>query len=311
VPTVKFPLKDPEFVALVECSARLGSDPLLVQGSTGNTSIKTADTLWIKASGHWLANAGQEAMFVPVDLSAARHAIGHHIDPSITTRAPLRASVETAMHCVIPWRVVMHVHSVNSIAWAVRRDGEEQLRERLRGVPWKWIPYVASGLALAREIEHAVFADPGTRVFILGNHGIVVAGTDCCSAYDMLLEVEKRVAAPSRLCSAAGCNSNSAMLAKWLSEDSLSRHILSGGYLYPCHALFLPGFGPCPRANASELKFTPEAAAALNGLAEVISRLPGSAPLRYLTLSEVDELVATNAYHAAQLQDTTSAINIA
>jgi len=311
VPTVKFPLKDPEFAALVECSARLGSDPLLIQGSTGNTSIKAGDTIWIKASGHWLAKAGQESMFVPVDLSAARYSISHHIDPSLTSTGSLRASVETAMHCVIPWRVVMHVHSVNSIAWAVRRDGEEQLSKLLRGLPWKWIPYVASGLALAREIEHAVFADPATRVFILGNHGIVIAGTDCCAAYDLLVDVEKRVGVPSRLCSTSGCNSSSVALAKWLSEDALSRHILSGGYLYPCHALFLRGFGPAFRADDSNLDFNAEAAAAVKGLAEVISRIPGSAPVRYLSSSEVDELLAANVYHRTDVQPTAPTINLA
>jgi hypothetical protein len=232
-------------------------------------------------------------MFVPVDLPAARYSIRNRIDPSITTPGPLRASVETAMHCMIPWRVVMHVHSVNSIAWAVRRDAEEQLTELLRGLPWKWIPYVASGLALARKIEQAVFEDPGTRAFILGNHGIV----------------EKRVGLPSRLRS--GCDSNSHNLANWLSEDALSRRILSGGYLYPCHALFLRRFGPAAMARASADDFTPEAAAALRGLAEVIARIPGSAPVRYLTLSEIDELLAANVYHAAQIQGASPSINLA
>ena len=309
MPTVKFPLEDPESVALVECSARVGRDALLVQGSTGNTSIKIRDTLWIKASGRWLANAGQEQMFVPVDLPAARYSIRNGIDPSITAPGPLRASVETAMHCVIPWRVVMHVHSVNSIALAVRRDAEERLTELLRGLPWKWIPYVASGLALARKIEQAVFEEPGTRAFILGNHGIVTAGKDCSSAYEMLLEIEKRVGLPSRLCSS--CDSNSTNLANWLSEDAISRRILSGGYLYPCHALFLRRFGPAAMAGASAEDFTPEAAAALRGLAEVIARIPGSAPVRYLTVSEIDELLAANVYHTAQIPSATPAINLA
>ncbi len=304
---MKFPLEDPESVALVECSARVGRDPLLVQGSTGNTSLKAGDTLWIKASGRWLAKAAQEPMFVPVDLSAARYSIGHHIDPSVTASGPLKASVETAMHCVIPWRVVMHVHSVNSIAWAVRRDGEEQLAQRLRGLPWTWIPYVASGLKLARKIEQAVFDHPGTRAFILGNHGIVTAGNDCSSAYEMLLEIEKRVALPSRLCSS--CDSNSARLANWLSEDALSRHVLSGGYLYPCHALFLRGFGPSATARPFGAAFTAESSAALKGLAEVVARIPGSAPVRYLTAPELDELLAANVYKTPQVPDAAPAVN--
>jgi ribulose-5-phosphate 4-epimerase/fuculose-1-phosphate aldolase len=300
VPTVKFPLKDPEFVALLECSARLGSDPLMVQGSTGNTSIKTGDTLWIKASGHWLANAAEEPMFVPVDLSAARYSMGHNTDPSLTANTRLRASVETAMHCVIPWRVVIHVHSVNSIAWAVRRDAEEQLDGLLQGLPWKWIPYVASGLALARGIEQAVFAEPAAQAFILGNHGIVVAGPDCASAYAMLMKIEQRVALPSR--PGRGVSRDS---AGWLAEDPVSRRILSGGYLYPCHALFLGDVDPCDR-GASLCDLPPERAAALNGLAEVISRIPAAAPVRYLTEAEVAELLAADVYHSGQLQPANS-----
>jgi rhamnose utilization protein RhaD (predicted bifunctional aldolase and dehydrogenase) len=40
---------------LVRLSARLGADPRLIQGAGGNTSIKTGNTLWVKASGKWLA----------------------------------------------------------------------------------------------------------------------------------------------------------------------------------------------------------------------------------------------------------------
>ena len=58
-----------ELAALVELSAYLGKQKLLVQASTGNTSIKIGRTLWIKAAGKWLANAADERMFVPVDCA--------------------------------------------------------------------------------------------------------------------------------------------------------------------------------------------------------------------------------------------------
>ncbi len=50
-------------------SARVGSDPLLVQASNGNTSIKLDGILWIKASGKWLAHSMQEEMLVPLKLA--------------------------------------------------------------------------------------------------------------------------------------------------------------------------------------------------------------------------------------------------
>jgi len=62
-----------------------------------------------------------------------------------TPNDELRPSIETAMHAVLRHRVVLHVHSVNAIAWAIRLDGPDRLTERLAGLHWQWIPYAASG----------------------------------------------------------------------------------------------------------------------------------------------------------------------
>ena len=62
-------LHEKEFASLRDFSARVGGDPLLVQASNGNTSIKLDGILWIKASGKWLAHAMQEEMFVPLELA--------------------------------------------------------------------------------------------------------------------------------------------------------------------------------------------------------------------------------------------------
>ena len=48
-----------ELSSLRELSARIGSNPLLTQASTGNSSIKLDGVLWIKASGKWMADAMQ------------------------------------------------------------------------------------------------------------------------------------------------------------------------------------------------------------------------------------------------------------
>lgn len=42
---------DPEMQALLDLAARLGRDPLLVQGPGGNISLKRDDVMWVKASG--------------------------------------------------------------------------------------------------------------------------------------------------------------------------------------------------------------------------------------------------------------------
>ncbi|MBK7285418.1 MAG: hypothetical protein IPI83_14890 [Sphingomonadales bacterium] len=50
-------IADPELAELCEVSARIGADPMLIQGPGGNTSFKSGDELWVKASGAWLAEA--------------------------------------------------------------------------------------------------------------------------------------------------------------------------------------------------------------------------------------------------------------
>src|SRR5438309_7014735 len=137
---------------LVRLSARVGRDPLLVQASSGNTSIKLEGVLWIKASGKWMADADRYEMFVPVSLAEAREQLERNMDlvmdsarsavqPTRSAAQTMSASIETFMHAVVPHRVVVHVHSVNTIAWAVRQDAPSELAQRLSGLCWHWIPY--------------------------------------------------------------------------------------------------------------------------------------------------------------------------
>ena len=134
-----------ELTPLRELSARIGSNPLLTQASTGNTSIKLEGVLWIKASGKWMADAIREDILIPVDLAEVRQCVKQNVDPAARFTS---ASIETAMHAVLPHRVVLHVHCVNTIAWAVRKDARVQLEHQLDGLRWQWISYVPSGLPL-------------------------------------------------------------------------------------------------------------------------------------------------------------------
>jgi rhamnose utilization protein RhaD (predicted bifunctional aldolase and dehydrogenase) len=118
-----------ELQPLLELTQRVGSDPLLTQASTGNSSAKLDDVLWIKTSGKWMADAIRDDIFMPLDLSeVVTQCLRHGVDP--TERYP-SASLETAMHAVLPHRVVLHVHCVNTIAWAIRNDAPIQFRTRL------------------------------------------------------------------------------------------------------------------------------------------------------------------------------------
>src|SRR5437870_8925822 len=118
--TIRQPL---EIDSLLDVSARIGAEPLVVQAGTGNTSVKLDCVLWIKASGKWLAHAKHDELLVPVDLAEARASLRQDRDfTGDYNGGALKPSIETFMHAVLPQRVVIHVHSVNTVAWAVRQD---------------------------------------------------------------------------------------------------------------------------------------------------------------------------------------------
>jgi rhamnose utilization protein RhaD (predicted bifunctional aldolase and dehydrogenase) len=320
-----------ELDCLRQLSARVGSDPLLVQASNGNTSIKLEGILWIKGSGKWLARANQEEMLLPIELAEAKETVeqGGEIAPRQISRNGMRPSIETAMHAVLPHRVVIHVHSINTIAWAIRSDGLEELTARLGGLHWQWIPYAASGIPLAREIELAVARAKETDVFILANHGLVVCGQDCAATEELLCEVERRLAISARPFPMpdSAVLGNIARFSGWqypdydslhaLGTDKAALKILKGGVLYPCQAIFLglealtlpptlaapklkarltsgepPSFVVVERSGVMlNEKMTSAERATLIGLMEVVRRTAESAQLRYLTREEVEKVV--------------------
>src|SRR5437588_3247154 len=189
-----------DLTPLLELSAKLGQNLDLVQAGGGNTSLKDNGTLWVKASGKWLVRALEEEMFLPVERAGILRAIDEDREyvHEYTTHSgeTLRPSVETSMHAVIPQRVVVHVHSVNTIAWAVRTDMPHAVRDRLAGLRWAWVPYVHPGLVLGKEIRERLDSSPD--VLILGNHGLIVAADDCDAAENLLEDVERRLARPVR-----------------------------------------------------------------------------------------------------------------
>jgi rhamnose utilization protein RhaD (predicted bifunctional aldolase and dehydrogenase) len=319
----------PHLEALLEISARLGRDPLLVQAGTGNTSAKLDGLMWIKASGKWLAHAQDEEILVPVDLAKARECVEADMDLGLARansfESQLRPSIETAMHAVMPHRITIHVHSVNAIALAVRQDAPARLNERLDGLNWQWIPYVSSGIPLARKIENALAEKPSSSIFVLGNHGLVIGAESCEEADALLSEVERRLAVcprqapPPRYPRLASMADDSPWRLPAISAthilgtDPVSRCILSQGFLFPCQAIFLgPGLPIARRSGGLPAEFTnrenPEPApflivedggvlvrsdltgtqaAMLAGLTQVIQRIDPEAPLRYLTPSEL------------------------
>jgi len=307
---------------------------MLVQAATGNTSVKLDGVLWIKASGKWLAHAGRDEILVPVSLAETIRRVETNTDPAgqtaIVGGQTLGTSVETAMHAVIPHRVILHVHSVNTIAWAVRADGQTQLEAILSGIAWQWIPYLPSGLPLAGAIQKAVTEKPETQVFILANHGLVVCGDSPAAAEALLREVESRIAITPRAAAEPDWDALSSIAdriswrvpfnpaAHTFALDPISKIIVQGGVLYPCQAIFLSAKVPVVTGYVSasdaaaidsawmvvdghgtllRQRQNPVEGLTLAGLAQVALRVPEQAPLAYLSQQDVSDLLCADVYH--------------
>jgi rhamnose utilization protein RhaD (predicted bifunctional aldolase and dehydrogenase) len=70
-----------------------------------------------------MADAIREDILIPLDLAEVRERVKQKVDPAARYTS---ASIETALHAVLPHRVVLHVHYVNTIAWAIRQDARVQ-----------------------------------------------------------------------------------------------------------------------------------------------------------------------------------------
>jgi len=333
-----FARRSDECAALAALSAKIGDDPLLVQGPGGNTSLKQEGTLWIKASGTCLADAWDKDIFLPVTLDAVCGAVDRD-DPAAETCLQfvppglnplgLRPSIETTMHAVMMHRVVVHVHCVETIAWAVRRDAAELLAARLRGMAWRFVLYVRPGLLLTRMIRRR--APPDASVLVLGNHGLVVGASTVSGAADLLAEVISRLRAfPGKvdtapgpdlerlaaLCAGTAYRPAPETAIHALATDPDSLEVARGGSLYPDHVIFLgPGIVELapgetvaaavaragrpmlplllvPGAGALLHTCAPPAAQGLSRcLAEVMLRLSPDLPLTRLSAAQEEELV--------------------
>lgn len=301
---------------LREYSARWGANALLVQGAGGNTSLKSGDRLLVKASGFRLADALRKAIFVDVDLEAAR---GVADGKPLESAGELRPSIEASLHATMPHRVVAHLHMVDAIAVAVRRDAQVVLAHKLEGLRWVLVPYLKPGVDLARSLRSILQAQ-SVDIVVLGNHGIVF-GADTFAELDAMVgEVARRlqgepVVAPGdrpaleALALKHGLEPARFDAAHWAASDPANMAFARSGTLYPDHVVFLGrgagllGEKPSHPAGSPRLHLAPGIGALLDPglpddahemaacLGEVTARIERGASIRILTTKEEDELL--------------------
>ena len=181
---------------LCKVSHTYGADDEFVIAGGGNTSVKTADRLWVKASGTELATITAEGFVqldramltqvllsqLPEETSAREEAYKNAVlEARIEPERGQRPSVESLMHHAIPATYVVHTHSTVMNQLTCCQKGEALARE-LYGDAILWIPFVDPGYILSRTIstlmqEYAAAHGGGApRAILMQNHGIIVAG---------------------------------------------------------------------------------------------------------------------------------------
>ncbi|MEM7430063.1 MAG: class II aldolase/adducin family protein [Pseudomonadota bacterium] len=268
------------FSALRDVAARLGSDPLQIQGPGGNVSLKQDGNMLVKASGTWLADAEKEDVFTPVDSAALKAALLAD-DPRADTPQTflvgegLRPSIETSFHAALDAPVVLHTHCVNTIAQSVAGHAAA-----CRDLGLAVVPYAMPGIKLARALLDAWHT--GARGAILVNHGLIAAADTVAEAERIVRDVAARFDTGSVAPADPDSNLADALEGTgWrplgggattaLAFDDERRAIGAGPALYPDQAIFL---GPAPIVPEDGETF-PAALARQSGPTRSLAILPG------------------------------------
>ena len=205
--------------ALVEISRYYGGNPAYVLAGGGNTSYKKGDTLFVKASGHALAEASAES-FVEMDRKALSQIVRKSYpqpaedDPNGGKRESAvladmmaakknagdgkRPSVEALLHDLLPFPFVVHLHPalVNGVTCA--RQGEAAVGEIFPGGAI-WIPISNPGYTLTIRVKKAMdayqekYRKPASVIF-LQNHGVFVSAETTDGIREQYGEIMSKIA---------------------------------------------------------------------------------------------------------------------
>ena len=183
-----------EIEELIAISRFYGQNSDYVIAGGGNTSFKTADRLYVKASGVSMGNIDENG-FAVLDraklecICSKRYSNNPEereqeikedlMKSCVEPKKLLRPSVETSMHNLINYRFVVHTHPTMVNALLCSQNAEVEAN-RIFGDDAVYVPYIDPGYSLFKEIEfclrkyrdiHSV--DP--HIILLENHGIFVS----------------------------------------------------------------------------------------------------------------------------------------
>jgi rhamnulose-1-phosphate aldolase/alcohol dehydrogenase len=181
---------------LLERSNRLGSEPRFTNYAGGNTSAKGSvpnpatgqetTVLWVKGSGGDLGTLTEPGLaalelekfkalknvYRGVEHEDEMVALFDYCRFGTSGAAP---SIDTAMHGLVPFDHVDHLHPDSIIALATSIDGEKLTRECF-GDEILWVDWRRPGFQLGLDIAKIATENPKAKGCILGGHGLTTWG---------------------------------------------------------------------------------------------------------------------------------------
>ncbi len=179
---------------LVKISRYYGLKKGYALGGGGNTSFKSKDRLWVKASGYSLAGI-TAAGFAVLDRNALKsitekeysndpfereRQVKDDLMASNTTKGKQRRpSVEASLHDLIEHAFVVHTHPFLVNALMCSRNASEKTMS-IFGPKALFVPYVDPGYILFKKIERELVRykkkyHSHPNIIFLQNHGVFVA----------------------------------------------------------------------------------------------------------------------------------------
>ena len=189
---------------LIRMSQKYGANPEYVLAGGGNTSQKDADTLFVKASGTTLATI-DESGFVAIDRhllqkmwnttyssdSAIREA--EVLNDLMASRRPGqtgRPSVETALHDLVEYRFVLHLHPALVNGLTCSNHDRVWVQSNLNSVVWLDATKPGFLLAVACKTLFATYKaqfGKAPQILLIENHGVFF-GADTLEEIDGLVD---------------------------------------------------------------------------------------------------------------------------
>ncbi|WP_235296938.1 bifunctional aldolase/short-chain dehydrogenase [Portibacter marinus] len=202
-------LGDDQVALFLYRSNILGADLRITNYGGGNTSCKTiekhpltkedVEVMWVKGSGGdigTLTRSGIAGLYTDrirslknvyrgIEHEDEMVALFYHCLYDLDSRAP---SIDTALHGLLPFKHIDHLHPDALIAIAAAKNGKEITKE-IWGDKMGWVPWQRPGFDLGLQLEKCLNDNPEIRGIVLGSHGLFTWGETSYDCYLNSLEV--------------------------------------------------------------------------------------------------------------------------